>query len=165
MRVILLFILIVFSAGISAQSNRFLSLDIEHLSNTKRIKFYEGDQIIFKLKGSRYKYKGTLVWVNDSSIIMDSTKTFLIKNIRKILVDKSNHLTRAAATFISGCGVGYMGLDAFNNIINSDTPILRWLDVEIGVGLVVVGRAFKVLAIKRYKINKKHRLKFIDDTP
>ena len=165
MRFIVIFILFLFSGEIYAQSNRFLSLEIERISTTKRIKIYEQDKIMFKVKGSRHKYKGIMVSVNDTSIVIDSTETILIKNIRKILVDKSNYLTHAASIFISGCGIGYVGLDALNNVINNDKPVLRWVDVQIGVGLLAIGQAFRVFAIKRYTINKKHRLRFIDDTP
>jgi len=163
--IILFFILFGFSVEITAQSNRFLSLDIERISTTKRIKFYEKDKISLKIKGSKHKIKGIIVSINDTSIFIDSTETVLIKNIRKILVDKSNYLTHAASIFISGCGVGYVGLDALNNVINNDKPILRCVDVQIGLGLLAVGQAFRIFSIKRYTINKKHRLKFIDDTP
>ena len=162
---ILFFILFIVSLEITAQSNRFLSLDIERISNTKRIKYFEQDKISFKLKNSRHKYKGIIVSLNDTALIIDSTGFILYKNIRKISVDKSNSLTHVASAFISGCGIAYVGLDALNNAINSDKPILRWLDIEIGVGLVAVGQAFKIFTVRHYKINKKHRLKFIDDTP
>jgi hypothetical protein len=160
-----LFIFLLFSLGLNAQSNKFLSLDIEHLSTTKRIKYYEQDKIIFKVKNDKHKYKGIMVSVNDSFFVLDSTRTFRIKDVQKILVDNSNHLTRAATTFISGCGAGYIIIDAFNNIINLDSPIFNIRTLEIGAGLIIVGQVIRILSIKRYKINKNHRLKFIDDTP
>jgi hypothetical protein len=162
---ILCFILFVFSVELSAQSNKFMSLDIEHKSNTHRIKFYIQDKITFKLKQDKKKYKGIITDVNDTSLTLDSTTTILYKNISKVLVDNSNHLTRAASAFLIGCGVGYVALDALNNAINANKPTLRLLDIEIGAGLVIIGEAIKILSIKRYKISKKHRIKFIDDTP
>ena len=162
---ILCFILFIFSVELSAQSNKFMSLDIEHKATTHRIKFYIQDKIIFKLKQDKKKYKGIITDVNDSSLTLDSTTAILYKNIDKVLVDNSNYLTRAASAFLIGCGVGYIGLDALNNAINGNKPILRLLDVEIGAGLVLIGEAIKILSIKRYKISKKHRIKFIDDTP
>ncbi|MEO8760690.1 MAG: hypothetical protein ABI448_07365 [Bacteroidia bacterium] len=162
---ILCFILCFISLQLAAQSNRFLSLDIERPGTTKRIKYYDQDKIVFKIKGSRHKYKGIMVALTDSSFTLDSTKIILLKNIRKVMVDKSNHLTRAACTFISGCGIGYMGLDALNNAINSNTPVFRTQTLEIGAGLIIVGQSFKIFSLRRYTINKKHRLKFIDDTP
>lgn len=162
---ILYLILLVFSLHLTAQSNRFLSLDIEHPSHTKRIKYYEQDKIMVKLKNDPHKYKGTIMLLNDSAMILDSTSLILYKDIRKVLVDRSNSLTHVAAAFITGCGIGYVGLDALNNAINNDKPILRWIDVEIGIGLVAIGQAFRIFAIRHYKINSKHRLKYIDDTP
>ena len=162
---IICFILFIFSVELSAQSNKFMSLDIEHKSTTHRIKFYIQDKIIIKLKQDKKKYKGVITDVNDKSLTLDSTTTILYENIDKVLVDNSNYLTRAASAFLIGCGVGYVGLDALNNAINNNKPILRLLDIEIGATLVVIGEAIKILSIKRYKINKKHHIKFIDDTP
>jgi len=162
---ILCFILFIFSVEIVAQSNKFMSLDIEHKSTTHRIKFYLQDKITFKLKQDKKKYTGIITDVTETSFTIDSTTTVLYTNLNKILVDNSNYLTRAASAFLIGCGVGYVGLDALNNAINGNKPILRLLDVEIGAGLVIIGEAIKILSIKRYKINKKHRIKFIDDTP
>ncbi|HTA63796.1 MAG TPA: hypothetical protein VK835_15140 [Bacteroidia bacterium] len=162
---ILCFILFIFSVELTAQSNKFMSLDIEHGSNTHRIKFYLQDKITFKLKENNKKHGGIITDVNDTALTLDSTTTILYKNINKVLVNNSNYLTRAASAFLIGCGVGYVALDALNNAINADKPILRLLDVEIGVGLVIIGEAIKILSIKRYKINKKHHIKFIDDTP
>jgi len=142
-----------------------MSLDVEHKSTTRRIKFYIQDKISFKVKQDNKKYKGIITDVTDTSLTLDSITTVPYKNISKILVDNSNYLTRSASAFLTGCGIGYVVLDAFNNAINKDKPILRLLDIEIGVGLVIVGQAIKILSIKRYKINSKHRIKFIDDTP
>lgn len=161
----LCFILFVFSVELVAQSNKFMSLDIEHKTTTRRIKFYLQDKITFKLKHDNKKYKGIITNVNDTSLTLDSVTTIAYKNIGKVMVDNSNYLTRAASAFLTGCGVGYVALDALNNLINSNKPILRLLDIEIGIGLVVVGQAIKILSVKRYKINNKHRIKFIDDTP
>ena len=162
---ILYFIFFVFSIELVAQSNKFMSLDIEHRSTTNRIKYYINDEIIFKLKGGKKKHKGIITDVNDTALILDSKRLILYKNINKILVDNSNYLTRAASSFLIGCGAGYVGLDAFNNAINGTKPILRLLDIEIGAGLVIIGETIKILSIRRYKINKKHHIKFIDDTP
>ena len=142
-----------------------MSLDIEHRSTTHRIKFYIQDKIAFKLKQDKKKYKGIITAVNDTALTLDSTTIFLYKNIDKVLVDNSNYLTRSASSFLIGCGVGYVALDALNNAINGNKPILRLLDIEIGAGLVIIGEAIKILSIKRYKINKRHHIKFIDDTP
>ena len=142
-----------------------MSLDVEHKSTTRRIKLYIQDKISFKVKQDNKKYKGIITDVTDTSLTLDSITSVPYKNISKILVDNSNYLTRSASAFLTGCGIGYVVLDAFNNAINKDKPILRLLDIEIGVGLVIVGQAIKILSIKRYKINSKHRIKFIDDTP
>ena len=142
-----------------------MALEIERTSNTKLIKFYVQDKLTFKLQGDRRKYSGIITELNDSSFVINNKVIISYKYIGKVIVDNSNHLTRAASAFLIGCGAGYMALDAINNAINGNKPILRLIDIEIGVGLVVIGGAIKYFSLKRYKINKKHRIKFIDDTP
>jgi hypothetical protein len=162
---ILCFILFVFSVELFAQSNKFMALEIEHKSTTKRIKFYVKDKITFKLKDDKRKYAGIITELSDTTLIINNKFIISYRDISKVIVDNSNHLTRAASAFLIGCGAGYLALDALNNAINGNRPILRLLDIEIGVGLIVIGGTIKYFSFKRYKINKKHHIKFIDDTP
>ena len=142
-----------------------MSLEIERKSTTKRIKFFVLDKLTFKMQGDKRKYSGIITELNDSSFVINNKFQISYKNLSKIIVDNSNYLTRSASSFLIGCGAGYVALDALNNLINNNKPTLRLLNVEIGASLVAVGAAIKILSYKRYKINKKHRIKFIDDTP
>jgi hypothetical protein len=162
---ILCFILFIFSIEIYAQSNKFMALEVEHKSTTRRIKFFVQDKLTFKLKDDKRKYTGIITELSDTTLVINNKFIISYKDIDKVIIDNSNHLTRAASAFLIGCGAGYLALDALNNAINGNRPILRLLDIEIGVGLVAIGEAIKILTIKRYKINKKHHIKFIDDTP
>jgi hypothetical protein len=142
-----------------------MALEVEHKSTTRRIKFFVQDKLTFKLKDDKRKYTGIITELSDTTLVINNKFIISYKDIDKVIIDNSNHLTRAASAFLIGCGAGYLALDALNNAINGNRPILRLLDIEIGVGLVAIGEAIKILTIKRYKINKKHHIKFIDDTP
>ena len=142
-----------------------MSLEIEHGSNFKRIKYFTGDEIIYKLKQDNRRYHGVITMISDTGIIVDTSVVVLYKEIGKVLVDNSNSLTKVASVFFKGCGIGYVGLDILNNLINSNKPVINPLTIEIGTGLFLSGQIIKWLSIKHYKINKKHRIKFIDDTP
>ncbi len=165
----LLFFVILFIGETSAQnkrgeSNKFMSLDIKKTTAVKRIKYYEQDVIIFKRKSYKGRFKGTITSLTDSSLVMDST-IVLYKDIEKVLVDNNNSLTKVARAFLMTAGGGYIALDAINNLINSTVPVINPRTVVIGVALVIIGQSIKWLCVKHYKINNKHRIKYIDDTP
>ena len=147
---------------IKEETNRFLSLDIHKARTIKRIKFYEQDKITLKVKDYKTKFRGTIYNLSDTSLILDST-LILYKDIEKIIVDNNNSLTKVASAFLMGAGGGYITLDALNNLINSNVPIVNPRTVVIGAVLIVSGQMIKWLSIKHYTINKNHRIKFIDD--
>lgn len=149
---------------IREETNRFLSLDVYKLHGMKRIKFYEQDKIIVKVKTYRNKFKGTIFSLRDTALVLDST-VILYKDIEKIIVDNNNSLTKVAERFLGYSGIGYMALDALNNAINNNKPVVNPRTIAIGLGLIVTGQAIKLLSIKHYKINSRHRIKFIDDNP
>jgi hypothetical protein len=165
MKCIACYVLFFITTGLFAQSNRFMSLDIEHASSTKRIKYFVGDEIIYKVKQDRNRYHGVITMVSDTGIMVDTSVIVLYKEIAKVLVNNSNSLTKVASVFLKGCGIGYIGLDILNNLINSNKPIINPLTIEIGAGLFLSGQIIRWLSMKHYKINKKHRIKFIDDAP
>ena len=160
MKRILSYILFFMATSLVAQSNKFMSLDIERASTLKRIKFFVGDEIIYKRKQDKKRYHGIITMVSDSGIMVDTTVIVLYKEIAN-----SNSLTKVSSVFLKGCGIGYAGLDIVNNLINSNKPIINPLTLEIGAGLFLSGQIIKWLSIKHYKINNRHRIKFIDDTP
>ncbi len=146
------------------ESNKFMSLDIKKGTTVKRIKFYENDNIILKVKSYKGRFKGTITSLSDTALMMDSM-IILYKDITKVLVDNNNSLTKVARVFLMTAGGGYIGLDIINNLINSNAPVVNPRTVIIGVSLVIIGQSIKWLSVKHYKINASHRIKYIDDTP
>src|ERR1035437_7986289 len=108
MRIVVYIILLIVLSGVeaSAQSNKFMSLDIRKAATTKRIKYYEHDKIIFKLRDDNTKYRGTINALNDSALVIDSA-LILYKDIRTVLVDNSNSLTKVARAFLMTAGAGF----------------------------------------------------------
>lgn len=164
-KTIYLLLLIMCFFACKAQSNRFLALEIEKINTTKRIKYFEKDEILFKVKGSHKKYRGIITALSDSAMQLDNQKLIYFTNITKVVVDNSNYLTRAGSAFLIGAGAGFVALDSFNNLINGDRPVIKPLSIEISTGLLSAGYIIRFFERKRYRINSRHRLKFIDDTP
>jgi len=147
------------------ESNRFMSLDIKKAGTVKRIKFYEQDDIILKVKSYKKKFRGVIISLSDTSLTLDSNTVVLYKDIEKVVVDNNNSLTKVAKVFLMTAGGGYIALDAINNLINSNVPVINPRTVIIGAALIVSGQLVKWLSVKHYKINSRNRIKFIDDTP
>ena len=152
-------------SNINALTHKFLALDIYKVNSVKRIKFYENDKIIVKVKTYQGKFKGVITNLNDTGLTLDNTMIISYNDIKKILIDKSNFLIRLTGNFIRVAGGGYILLDVVNNLINSDSPIINIRTVIIGCSLIVTGGAIRWLSVSRYKIDKRHTIKFIDDTP
>jgi hypothetical protein len=141
-----------------------MSLDIKKAGTVKRIKFYENDKIIFKVKTYKGRFKGTITSLSDTALVMDSM-IIMYKDITHILIDQSNWSTKVSRKFLMTAGGLYMSLDIVNNLINSNVPVVNPRTIVIGVALIIIGQSIKWLSIKHYKINKNHRIKYIDDTP
>ena len=170
-RVIILLLVMLSAVEASAQkqllrgeSNKFMSLDIKKGATVKRIKFYEQDKIILKVKTYKGRFKGTITSLSDTALVMDSM-TIMYKDITKILVNQSSWTTIVSRKFLMTAGGLYMALDIVNNLINSNVPVVNPRTIVIGVGLIVIGQSIKWLSMRHYTINKNHRIKFIVDTP
>jgi hypothetical protein len=171
-RVIILLLVMLSVVEASAQkkvlreeSNRFMSLDIKKPGTIKRIKFYENDKIIFKVKTYRGRFKGMITNLTDTTLTLDNITVVSYKDIAKVLVDNNNSLTKVARAFLMTAGGGYIALDIVNNLITSTSPVINPRTIIIGAALVVIGQSIKWLSVKHYKIDKNHRIKYIDDNP
>jgi hypothetical protein len=147
------------------ESNRFMSLDIKKPGTIKRIKFYENDKIILKVKTYRGRFKGTITNLTDTTLTLDNATVVFYKDIEKVLLDQSNSVTKVASNFLKVAGGGYIALDIVNNLITSTSPIINPRTIVIGAVLIVTGQLVKWLCMRHYKIDKNHRIKYIDDTP
>ena len=159
----LYFIFLLIACASYAQTNNFLALQHKKAKGEKLVKFYCGDKICLKTSLTNKQQKGIITSLSDTSLTLDSTRVILYKSITKLLVDNSTFVTRSVARFLIGCGIGFVTIDTFNNLINGDSPAVKPISVGISAGLVLVGEAINLLTIKRYKMSKKNKLIFIKD--
>jgi hypothetical protein len=143
---------------------RFLALDVYGISRLKRIKFFPGDEIRFKMKNDHTLYKGEITVLGDSSFDIEGMNVPL-KIVTRIYVDKGNFLTKDIASFLFDAGVGFIILNTLNNALNNITPILDKRAVIIGGSLALAGEAMRLSAKKRYRIGENRQLKIIDTNP
>lgn len=162
-RLLPIFLVSLFSVSISAQN--FLAFDIYRPFGMKRIHYYPKDKFSCKVKGSKKKYSGVIQLISDSNLILSSKKhtdTVEINKIRMVLVDRSNYLTRSFQHCFYIAGPGIIALDSFNNLINSESQIVKPRVVKTGIGLVISGLLLKLYETKRHRIGKRKILKVMN---
>jgi hypothetical protein len=163
---ILLTFWIVISFCISSPAQKFLALDVYHLSgNMKRIRFRMNDKIIFQEKERRTLYAGIITEITDSSFTFEKKQIVLIKDVACIVIDKSNFVTRGIPEFLMAFGGGFIVLDSFNNLVNGGSPVIKKDAVIEGIAFAASGWLFLRFAKKKYRVGQRCVLKVIDVTP
>lgn len=144
----------------SAQKN--LVADVFTLGHFKRYRIAQNTVMTYKLKGSSRRERHTLVDMNDSTLYIETGEAIQLNQVKKIIIDRSNFLTRKLSSFFRVAGVGYIALDAINSGINSDKEIFRERVLLVGGSLFLVGEIIHIANKKRISIGKNRTLKIID---
>ena len=146
-------------------AQRFLALDVYKWTGAKRFRFHENEKLSFSVLDNGKVFTHTLLHIYDSVIVFDNGAEVPLKNIDKIVVNRSTIVSHGLSKFLIDIGAGYMVLDAFNNSVNGETPILKKQVIETGLGCMIAGKIISLLPIRRYRINARRTLKVIDVTP
>ncbi len=158
-----LIILFVFCYHLHAQ--KILVIDVFTLGHLKRFHISQNTSITYKVKGSVYRQTNTLTDMQDSALYFETGELIYLKDIKKIIINRSNFLTRKLSTFFRLAGIGYIAIDAFNNSINNESPIFKEQVLTVGMVLFLIGEVIHIANKKRIKINKNHTLKIFDLSP
>lgn len=143
-------------------AQQFLALDVSRVIGFKRIKYYVGDEITFKLKDSNKKHRGKIISFGDSLFQLEN-KTFVnIGNIKSIHRNNANFVTNGLGRFCLIFGPGFLGLDTFNNLINKRKPLINDMAVKEGAAFVGGGLILKNMMKRRYKIGERKSIKIVD---
>lgn len=157
----LLIIALVTSLG-KLWSQKSLAVDVFTLGHFKRFHIYQNEEMTFKLKGSSHKYRHTLVDMEDSVLYIETGESIRLDQIKKIIIDRSNFLTRMLASGFRVAGIGYIGIDAFNNSINAEAPVFKERVLLVGAGLFVIGEIIHMANKRRLRPGRNTRLLIMD---
>jgi hypothetical protein len=152
-----------------SHAQNVLMLDVyKPWGGMKRIHYYPKDEIGLKIKELRHTFRGRILIIHDSSIVIvgrEGIDSISIKQIRMIVTDRSNWLTRAFSSFFRTAGVGVIILDTFNNVINNESQLIKPRIVITGASLFAAGMILKLYGTKRYRIGKNKILRIINTSP
>lgn len=136
------------------KGERFLTL--EKPGAIKRIRFYKGQQLEFKLKGSKIKYKTLIQNVKEKSVVIRDTDIALTDFHSLVVYPKKPFLNTLSKFFLLGA-LGYVAADLVNNSFEPNNVTL--IVGGIGLGTSIALR----LPLKRtFKLGKKRYLKTLE---
>jgi hypothetical protein len=129
----------------------------------KRIRFYPGTRLTFKLTDDKRLYAGKIEAIRKHSVVIFNTE-LPIRDIRKVRVPQQAPMGK----FLYGLGSGMRGVGTLfaligggNYLLTSDQKNGR-VTAQAGLGLLGVGQLFRGFNRRTYKINKNRRLKTIE---
>jgi len=149
-----------FYNGMAQQKN--LLIDVFTLGHFKRYHISQNAVFTYKLKGSSHRQRHTLVDMSDSTLYIETGDSIRLDEIKKIIIDRSNFLTRQISTKFRIAGVAYIGLIAFNNARSDSSPILDNTTLLVGASIFLVGEIAHIANKKRIRIGKNRILKIVD---
>jgi hypothetical protein len=126
----------------------------------KRIRYYTGDEIIFRLKGDKTKYSTILQAIGDSTIRVRDTD-IPVKDIRSVTRYSENGFLYQIARILPKAGILYFAADTFNPIFRGEKPSVSRSGVIVGGSLFVGGQALKLFRKRTFKVNSYRTLKIL----
>lgn len=154
---ILILLFLTFSLEVLCQE-KYLVLDKP--GRTKRIRYYTGDEIIFKLKGDKTVYSNVVEGVGDSSIQVRGTH-IPIKEIASIIRHNESGLLYQITRILPKAGMLYFLADTFNPIFRGEKPSVSRSGVIVGGSLIAGSYALRLFKKRTLKINKYRTLKIL----
>ncbi len=133
-------------------------LVIEKPGTVKNIKFEVNDRIKFKLENNM-KINGRIQKLTDSSVFINREE-FLFLKIKYFYRDRFGWKVLSNTTFQAG--VAYLGIDALNNLVNNERPVVSAKTLKPSMILIIIGVLASPLIEKRLEVRKKWRVRVLD---
>lgn len=122
----------------------------------------QNEAMTYKLKGSTHKQTHVIMDMEDSVLFIETGEAIRLDQIKKVIFDRSNFLTRMVSSFFRVAGIGYIALDAINSAGNAEPHIFKERVLVAGAVLFAVGEVIHIANKKRIRIGRHGTLKIID---
>lgn len=123
----------------------------------KRIRFYIGDELKFKLKDEDFKRTAIITAMDSNSITINGVAQIPLEDFRVIHLDKNNALT-ALSKSGTGTGIVFMilgGITTALKVSKGETMIYG------GGVLFITGQFFSIFKKRKYKLNSYRYLRTV----
>jgi hypothetical protein len=136
-------------------------LVLDKPGRVKRIRFYVGDEISFRLTGDRMVITDQITAVTDTSIVIRNTHV-PIREISAIIIRYDNNLLNQAIYFLPRAGIVFFLADTINPLLNwGELRVSRW-GVTVGGSMVASSFVLRAFRTRTYRINDSRRLRTLE---
>jgi hypothetical protein len=146
-----------------AFSQRILLLDHKH--KLKRFRFFEGDEIAFRIQGERFVVKGFIDMISDSTVVVNDVAypVRLISEIR----DYERYAALRAISRSAYIAIPPMAaITMLHRGLNTrESPLLDRNSLQVMGVFAGIGTLLLPFNARRYRTGKKWELRIIDITP
>ncbi len=154
-----LLIVAVFLFSVLGLSGQYVLL----LKKPGKVKYFTyriGDEILFKSNKHNDRIYGIIYRITDTSIVINGKNEVQINNIVKVYRNRWGiGLLQKISRY---AGIGYMGLDVVNRVINGEGPVIQKQAVIIAGSLIAFSYALYPLHTRVMKINSPWILQPLD---
>lgn len=141
------------------QGEKYLVLDKP--GRIKRLRYFVGDELIFKLAGDKIVYKDMIEAVSDSAIKIRGTLV-PIKDIDAVIRYRESSLLKQAIYILPRAGILYFLADTFNPIFYGGEVFVSRSGVIVGSSLIAGSFLLRLFKKKTYQINSYRTLKILE---
>jgi len=145
-----------------AFSQKILTLNKPGYPN--RIRYYENQEISFKLKGEKVVHTGLITQLNDTMFLLNTIFPVKISDITMVVDYKKGAGARFFSKVTLAAGLLYLGLGAANSLIFGSPPGAEGRFLVVSGALIGTSFLLKPFCVRKYRINKNRYLKVIDVT-
>jgi len=159
MKILYIFLSIFLLSILPAQAQKVLQMEKRGKVKTK--KFYLGEEITYKLKGSKDWYTDIMVDIKiEEDIIVFSERFVKVSDIKAIKSYKNARFARSAQASLYTFGAGWLLFSLGGTLAGEPLNDLTW---QVPVTSFVLGWTIKRIFYTRiYRMGKRRRLRVLD---
>lgn len=137
-------------------------LVLDKPGKVKRIRYFVGNEITFRLKGDPVLYRDVIAAVDDSSFTIFGTKV-LIRDVDRVILRSHSWLVNQGSVLLPAAGIIYFLADNLNPVIQGGEKLtVSRGSVIVSAGLIGAGLALRLLHKKVHRIGKNKRLRVLE---
>jgi hypothetical protein len=150
--------LLILAASLGAGAQQYLVL--QKSGAVKNFKYQVGNDITIRVMRGDLIFSGTITQINDSSFVLNSLNEIYIGEIKNVY--RRRVFVRVMSKVLLYAGIGYVGLEGINGIINNDSPVITKNTIIAGAVMVGTSFALKPFYTRSFDTREKYVIKILD---
>lgn len=140
---------------------RYLVMDRLFMGRHKRLRYRQGEEIFFKLKGNKTLHRGIVMYVGDTTLLLaEYSKPILISNIRAIRTYSNSGVVRQGKLLFFVGALVFFAMDFFGANERDITRLPQRSYITAG-SLAIAGILCGMFSQRTYRMNQRNILKVI----